>query len=301
MKYLLLLLPLLSVQLSQLSAQDWQPLYPGPVPNSRDVADPEYDEDRGPERGRAAHRVAHPQLAVYHPARPNGQAVIICPGGGYGYLAYDKEGVRVAEYLTREGITAIVLKYRIPQTVTNVDPSLAPLMDVQQAIRYVRRHAVEYGVATDRIGIMGFSAGGHVAAMAATSFTTSADPEETDTTSVRPDFAVLIYPVISMDTTVTHPGSRRNLLGENPEPATVARFSADEQVTAATPPVFMVHAGDDVVVPVENTLRFYRRCLDAGVPAELHLYPGGGHGFGLVNPTTRDDWTDRLTNWLGDR
>ena len=301
MKYLLLLLSLIGARSGRLAAQDWQPLYPGPVPNSRDVADPSYEEDRGPERGRAAHRVAVPQMAVYRPARPNGQAVIVCPGGGYGYVAYDKEGVRVAERLTREGITVVVLQYRIPQVATNPDPSLAPLMDAQQAIRHLRRHAAGYGVDPTRIGIMGFSAGGHVAALAATRFAVNADPSDKDTTSVRPDFAVLVYPVISMDTTVTHMGSRRALLGDHPDADTVRRFSADRQVSGETPPVFLVHAGDDAAVPVENSIRFYRSCLQAGVPVEAHFYPAGGHGFGLVNPTTPDNWPDRLLNWLQGR
>lgn len=281
-----------------LSAQDWQPLYSGPVPNSRAVPDPEFQEDRGPVRGRAAHRVAVPRIAVYRPEHPNGRAVIICPGGGYAYLAYDKEGVRVAERLNRDSITAFVLKYRIPQTATNVDPSLAPLMDAQQAIRYVRRRAGEFGVVPSRIGILGFSAGGHLAATAATRFRTPADANARDTVSVRPDFAALLYPVITFDTTLTHGGSRRNLIGEQPPHGLAERFSADLQVTAATPPVFLVHAGDDQTVPVENSLRFYRSCLAAGVPAEMHLYPAGGHGFGLDNPTTTDRWMDRLVNWL---
>ncbi|MGB3801204.1 MAG: alpha/beta hydrolase, partial [Lewinella sp.] len=271
---------------------------PGTVPNSRDVADPETMEDRGGSGGRAFSDVAIPQLTAYVPDHPNGQAVIICPGGGYARLAYDKEGVWMAERLNQDSITAFVLKYRIPQDETNVDRSLAPLMDAQQAIRMVRRGASDYGVDPDRIGIMGFSAGGHLAATAATQFWRNADPTETDTTSVRPDFAALIYPVISFDSTITHAGSRNNLIGESPAAGLVELFSADRQVTADTPPSFLVHAADDRAVPVANSLRYYERCIQHGVSVEMHLYPGGGHGFGLNNTTTPDDWTERLVNWL---
>lgn len=278
-------------------AQTVLPLYPGAVPNARDVADTERTEPRG-ENNRAVYGVASPALEVYRPADPNGTAVVICPGGGYGYLSFDKEGVLVARRLNEAGITAFVLKYRIPQDATNVDKSLAPLMDAQQAIRSVRAAAADYGVDPGRIGILGFSAGGHLAATAATRFGRMADPNVRDTTSVRPDFAGLIYPVISMDSTVTHRGSRENLLGPDPAAALVAAFSADEQVTDATPPSFLVHAADDSTVPVRNTLRYYDACLAHGVPAEVHLYAAGGHGFGMYNPTTSDDWVERFLNWL---
>ncbi|WP_116106551.1 alpha/beta hydrolase [Lewinella sp. IMCC34191] len=281
-----------------LYAQDTQALYPGTVPNSREVPDPETMVDRGGSGGRAFNDVAVPELTAYIPEHPNGQAVVICPGGGYARLAYDKEGVWVAERLNQDSITAFVLKYRIPQDETNVDRSLAPLMDAQQAIRTVRRSANRYGIDPNRIGIMGFSAGGHLAATAATRFERNADPTERDTTSVRPDFAALIYPVISFDSSITHAGSRNNLIGESPAAGMVERFSADRQVGPNTPPSFLVHAADDQAVPVENSLRYYMQCLQFGVPVEMHLYPAGGHGFGLNNPTTPDDWTERLVNWL---
>ncbi|THH41817.1 alpha/beta hydrolase [Neolewinella litorea] len=278
-------------------AQETRPLYPGEVPNSRPVPDPETTEQR-PSGGRAISKVAVPELTAYRPAHPNGRAVIICPGGGYARLAYDKEGVWVAERLAADSITAFVLKYRIPQDATNVDKSLAPLMDAQQAIRTVRQNAAAYGVDPHQIGIMGFSAGGHLAATAATRFSLPADPNETDTTSVRPDFVALLYPVVSFDSTITHTGSRRNLIGDLPGEAQVHLFSADEQVGPQTPPAFLVHAADDRAVPVQNSLRFYENCLRNEVPVEMHLYPSGGHGFGLRNPTTPDDWMERFTNWL---
>ncbi|MCB0638508.1 MAG: alpha/beta hydrolase [Lewinella sp.] len=295
MKYLLSLVMLTSWL--GLAAQTEIPLYDGAVPNARQVPDPEWVEERGPEN-RAYYDTAIPTLTIFRPAEPNGQAVVICPGGGYVKTAFDKEGIKVARALIEEGITAFVLKYRIPQDATNVDKSLAPLQDAQQAIRYVRSHAADYGLATDRIGIMGFSAGGHLAATAATHFHRLADTNEQDTTSVRPDFAILIYPVISFTDELTHMGSRDHLLGENPGEAEIMLFSADQQVGQDAPPAFLVHAGDDGAVPVGNSLAYYQACIDQGVPAEMHLYPAGGHGFGLNNTTTEDDWMERLKNWL---
>ena len=158
-------------------------------------------------------KVSNPTLTIFKPVKPNGKAVIICPGGGYLYFTFDKEGKKVAEEMNRWGITAFVLKYRLPDDTTNIDKSLAPLQDAQQAIRLVRTNAKEWGVNKNQIGIMGFSAGGHVASTAATHFNFIADASEKDTTSVRPDFAILIYPVISFDSTIAHKGSRNNLVG----------------------------------------------------------------------------------------
>ncbi len=283
--------------LTTASAQRAQPLYPGAVPNARAVPDPETIVDREV-GGRAINNVAVPELTAYVPDHPNGRAVIICPGGGYARLAYDKEGVWVAERLVADSVTAFVLKYRIPQDETNVDRSLAPLMDAQQAIRSVRRSAAEYGIDPGKIGIMGFSAGGHLAATAATRFSRPADPTETDTTSVRPDFAALIYPVISMDSALTHQGSRDNLIGAEATEADVLRFSTDRQVTDQSPPAFLVHAADDGAVPVGNSIAYYEACVAHSVSAEMHLYAHGGHGFGLKNPTTPDDWMERFLNWM---
>lgn len=273
------------------------PLYPGAVPNSKDIPDPERVETRA-NGGRFISNTAVPTLTAYRPESPNGKAVIICPGGGYRGVAIDKEGHLVAESLTGDSVTAFVLKYRTPSDNTCVDKSLAPLQDAQQLIRYVRGHAAQYGLDPTRIGIMGFSAGGHLAASAATHFQRMADPEVQDTTSVRPDFVVLLYPVISFSDALMHAGSRTNLLGEHPDEAAILYWSADKQVTPASPPAFLVHAGDDRTVPVGNSLAYYSACVENGVPAEMHLYPKGGHGFGLFNTTTRDIWIERLKNWL---
>lgn len=280
-------------------AQKEMPLYEGKIPNARNVADPETIEERG-ERNRAFIKTATPTLTVFQPENPNGQAIIICPGGGYYKTAFDKEGTLVAEELVKKGITCFVLKYRIPQDLTNVDKSLAPLQDAQQAIRYARKNAKLYQLNPNQIGIMGFSAGGHLAASAATHFQKNADTNETDTTSVRPDFVALIYPVISFTNDLTHSGSRTNLIGENPNAAEILKWSNEEQVTADAPPAFLVHAADDKVVSIGNSLAYYSACIANGVSAEMHLYPSGGHGFGLFNTTTDDVWMERLVNFLID-
>jgi acetyl esterase/lipase len=200
--------------------------------------------------------------------------------------------------LNRWGITAFVLKNRLPDDTINIDRSLAPLQDAQQAIRFVRSNAKVFGIDKNKIGIMGFSAGGHLASTAATHFTFKADASNTDTVSVRPDFAILIYPVISFDSTITHKGSRNNLIGATASTEKTDFFSNELQVTSATPPSFLVHAGDDGSVPVDNSLRYYQACIKNKVPVELHLYPKGGHGFGMNNKTTDDNWMERLKNWL---
>ena len=244
-------------------------------------------------------KVSVPSLTMYKPAEQNGMSVIICPGGGYSILAWNKEGTKIAEEFNKWGITAFVLRYRLPDDTTMIDKSIAPLQDAQQAIRLARTNATEWGIDKNKIGIMGFSAGGHVASTAATHFNFRADKTNTDTISARPDFAILIYPVISFDTTFGHRGSRTRLIGDHPSPDKVYFFSNELQVGANTPPVFLVHTGDDKTVPVENSIRFYQACIKNKVPAEMHLYPKGGHGFGMNNTTTTDNWMDRLKNWLG--
>ena len=293
----LYLTTLLLVASSVLSAQQEIPLYRGTIPNARQVEDPEWVEDRGP-NNRAFYDTSVPTLTIFEPAAPNGKAVIICPGGGYVRTAFDKEGILVAHELLEDSITVFVLKYRIPQEKTNVNPSLAPLQDAQQAIRYVRRNATAYGLDPDLIGIMGFSAGGHLASSAATHFHRLADPNELDTTSVRPNFVILIYPVISFTDELTHHGSRSRLIGDEATEPEILYWSNERQVTSATPPAFLVHAADDEVVPVGNSLAFYEACIANGVGVEMHLYARGGHGFGLHNASTVDRWIDRLINWM---
>ena len=272
------------------------PLYKNGVPNSKSVPDKENSVFR--DNVTRIAKVSNPTVTVYKAAKPNGKAVIICPGGGYSILAFDKEGTRVAEEMNRWGVTAFVLKYRLPDDSINIDKSLAPLQDAQQAIRLVRANAKEWGINKNQIAIMGFSAGGHVASTAATHFDFKADASNTDTTSVRPDFAILIYPVISFDSTIAHKGSRNNLIGAKATAEKTDFFSNELQVTKNTPPSFLVQAADDGTVPVQNSLRYYEACIKNKVPAEMHLYPKGGHGFGMYNKTTDDNWMERLKNWI---
>ena len=279
-----------------LLAQTDIPLYNGSVPNSKPAPNKESSLTR--DNVTRISKVSVPTLTIYKPATPNGMSVIICPGGGYGILAFDKEGTRVAEEMNKWGITAFVLKYRLPDDTTNIDRSLAPLQDAQQAVRLVRSKATEWGLKKDKIGIMGFSAGGHLASTAATHFSRKADATNNDTLSVRPDFAILIYPVISFDSSITHKGSRNNLVGATASAEQIKLYSNELQVNAKTPPSFLVHAGDDGAVPVENSIRYYQACIQYKVPAEMHLYPKGGHGFGMYNKTTTDNWMERLQNWL---
>ncbi len=271
------------------------PLYTT-VPNNKPVADKEYFTVK--DNVTRIARVSNPTLTVFKPTKPNGKAVIICPGGGYSILAFDKEGTRVAEEFNKWGVTAFVLKYRLPDDTINIDKSLAPLQDAQQAIRLVRNNAKEFGVDRNKIGIMGFSAGGHLASTAATHFNMKADPSNTDTVSVRPDFAILIYPVITFDSTFGHKGSRNNLVGANAPKNVNDLYSNELQVSPSTPPTFLIHSEDDATVPVENSIRFYQACVKNKVLAEMHIYPKGGHGYGMYNKTTDDSWMERLRNWL---
>ena len=231
-----------------------------------------------------------PSITIYrapkHLAIPT--AVIVCPGGGYGALAMDHEGVQIARWLNSLGISAFVLKYRLGPRYHH------PIMigDAHQAIRIVRTRAQEFGVAPDRIGVWGFSAGGHLASTAATHFTAE----------TRPDFAILSYPVISFTTPYTHQGSKRNLLGDNPDPKLVESLSNELQVTKDTPPTFLFHTNEDTGVPPENSVLFYLALRKAGVPAELHIYERGRHGLGLAHmDAAGGSWPGRLADWLRTR
>src|SRR5215203_270265 len=265
------------------------------VPNNKPVPDKENFTVR--DNVTRIAKVSDPTLTVFKADKPNGKAVIICPGGSYAILAFDKEGTRVAEEVNKWGVTAFVLKYRLPDDSINIDRSLAPLQDAQQAIRWVRANAAQYGIDRTKIGIMGFSAGGHLASTAVTHFNFKADAANTDTTSARPDFAILIYPVINFDSTFGHKGSRNNLVGATASKEKFDFYSNELQVTPTTPPAFLIHASDDATVPVENSIRFYQACIKNKVPAEMHIYPKGGHGFGMYNKTTDDNWMERLRNW----
>jgi acetyl esterase/lipase len=246
-----------------------------------------------------------PSLTIYPAAKDkaNGAAVVICPGGGYGALAMGHEGHDVARWLNTHGISAFILKYRHRRSGAGYGHP-APITDAQRAIRTVRGRATEWGVDPQRIGILGFSAGGHLASTAATHFDkgTSDAKDPIDRVGCRPDFAVLVYPVISFVEPFTHRGSRSNLLGANPSPKLVESLSNERQVTAETPPTFLVHTGGDRGVPAENSISFYLACRKAKVPVEMHLYEQGPHGFGLGRkPLPAASWPVRCIDWMRGR
>jgi len=243
--------------------------------------------------------VTVPTLTAFFPPkdRAQGTAVIICPGGGYSYLVMNQEGTDVAEEFAKKGITAFVLKYRLPNDKIMTNKTIGPLQDAQRAIQMVRQNAAEWNIDPDKIGIMGFSAGGHLASTASTHFD-KAVVDNPGNISLRPDFSILIYPVISFTDSIAHKGSRDNLIGKNPSSEKIKEYSNELQVTAKTPPAFLVHAKDDDGVKYENSVRYNEALIKNRVPAELRLYEHGGHGFGLNNPTTTDKWMERLKSWL---
>jgi acetyl esterase/lipase len=243
-----------------------------------------------------------PAVMVYLPPKDkaNGAAVIVFPGGGYGALAMDHEGHQIGTWLNSHGIAGIVTRYRLgPKYHHPIE-----LGDAQRAIRYTRAHAKEWGIDPGRVGILGFSAGGHLASTAGTHYdrgqTDAADP--IDRMSCRPDFMVLMYPVISLAGPYSHGGSRTNLLGKNPDPSLVENLSNDKQVTKDTPPTFLVHTSEDNGVPPQNSVLFYLALAKNHVPAELHIYEKGRHGLGLgPRELPYASWPDRCIAWLQSR
>ncbi|SFS69700.1 Acetyl esterase/lipase [Mucilaginibacter polytrichastri] len=271
-------------------------LYPNGVPNSK-PAPGVYREKLNVAEGWVT-LVTDPQLIPFFPVKgkANGTAIVICPGGGYAGLAIDKEGFKVAEKLNEIGVTVFVLKNRLPSDYIMVDKTIGPLQDAQRAIQLVRQNAVKWDIDAGKVGIMGFSAGGHLAATEGTHYAKAviANPENI---SLRPDFMMLMYPVITMGS-LTHQGSKDNLLSKNPSQEQIDLYSNEKQVTKDTPPTFIIHAQDDDVVPIQNTLMFYDALTKAGVKAEMHVYQSGGHGFGLHNPRSHEDWFISLAGWL---
>jgi acetyl esterase/lipase len=274
-------------------------LYPeGEIPNYRDVGEQEVRDTTDAVR---IGKVQTPDISVFLPSKKSrtGEAVIICPGGGYSILSYDWEGEDVAKFWNSKGVTAIVLKYRLPTSDAQVEPHKSPLMDAQRAMRLVRYHAEEWGIDPGKIGIMGFSAGGHLASSLSTHYdvgiSDATDPVER--MSCRPDFSILLYPVISFTDDFQHSGSRRNLVGEDVE--LMNYFSSHLHVTPGTPPAILIHSSDDRAVPVENSIVYYQALIKQGVPAEMHIYPYGGHGYSLaVGKGHLSDWPERVVEWL---
>jgi len=293
--FTLLLIPLISNSYAQV---DTIFLYQEKVPGSKGVKIAEASQTSdGITRIKD---VTNPCLYVYQPkVKTSDAAVIICPGGGYSILAIDHEGYEIAEWFNARGVTAFVLKSRLPQANLFENASTRPLQDAQQAIRIVRKDAVKFGISPEKIGIMGFSAGGHLAATASTHFNKQIGEIIDTTISVRPDFSILIYPVITFSTLNTHLGSRENLIGKNPSDDQVEYFSNEKHVTTATPPAFLISTTDDWV-SAENSILYYQACRNFKVPAEMHIYEKGGHGYALkkkgLGPV--ESWPLRLEDWM---
>ena len=286
---------MVSSALSQTQMIDiWNGKVPGSIPN------PKYKQIVDSAYYIKLRFISNPTLEVYPaPATKNtGAAMVICPGGGYYGISFINEGIDIARWLNGLGISAFILNYRLPDDAIMKDKSIAPLQDGQEAIRIVRRNATKWGIDPHKIGIIGFSAGGHLAATVSTHFAEKVY-SPIDSTSARPDFSVLIYPVISMDSTITHWGSRENLLGKSPSDQQVKRFSNELQVNSNTPPAFLGHSMDDGTVPVENSIRYALAMKENKITCELHIYEHGGHGYGLGRSTdTESTWSVACEKWL---
>lgn len=294
MKQILLIVSfLVGCLVNSSQAQQIIPLYDGEIPNAKATSKKEINEN-GVYRD-----VLSPTLEYIKPEKPNGTAVIVIAGGGYGVIVYNGEGLSTAKALAEKGISAFVLKYRLPSDEIMVDKKIGSLQDAQQAIKLLRENADKFGIDKNKIGIMGFSAGGHLASTTATHFEKSYI-ENPNNTSLRPDFQILVYPVITMKDGLTHGGSRDNLLGKNPTAADIEMFSNELQIKANTPPAYLTHAADDKLVDVDNSISYFENLRKNKVEVEMHIYPKGDHGFifrhkGWMEPLF--DWLKR-NNWL---
>ncbi len=276
-------------------AQTIIPLYNGTIPNAKPCNKTEDNTVKG-----RVSNIISPCLYAYIPEKKDSTktCVIICPGGGYSRLAIDHEGHQVAQAYNKKGITAFVLKNRLPIDADCCEnKEIVALMDAQQAVKLVREKAAEYDVNANSIGLMGFSAGGHLASTAGTHFNTAVI-ENANNTSVRPDFLVLGYPVISFSDSLTHMGSRDNMLGKNPTEAKKILYSNELQVTPQTPPTFLLHAADDKTVKVDNSLLFFMALQKNKVPSEIHIMQKGSHGFGLNNKLEPTNWMLNVFAWM---
>ena len=283
-------------------AAEWLALWPGDAPGGSKPAVITENVKAG---GRVTD-VSVPQYEVFLPETPKrtGAAVVILPGGGYTILAMGHEGRDYADWLVQRGIVAVVVKYRVAGDDRAGYQFPVPLLDARRAIRLTRSKASEWGVDPAKVGVMGSSAGGHLASMCATLWEDKIAAETADAIDAldcRPDFAVLVYPVISMKEKWGHGGSRRRLLGENPDAELAARVSTDKRVNDRTPPCFIVHAADDGGVPLRNSLEFAARCAENRVPVVCHVFAEGGHGFGLKGKGDSVGWPLLLEKWLQTR
>ena len=280
-------------------AQDKKiPLWEGQIPGEI-IVNREENEVYKDNELQSTSDVTVPTISIFTPTdvKANGTSVIIFPGGGYSHLSMNKEGKKVAKWLNSFGITAYLLKYRMPSDLTMRDKTIGPLQDAQEAVRMVRRNAKKWNLDSNKIGVIGFSAGGHLAATLSTNFS-EITYESLDNTSPRPDFTILIYPVISMKNEIANKGSKEKLLGLNPSGELIKKFSSDLNVNSTTPNTFIAHATDDQSVLVENSINYYLALKNNKIQCELHLYEKGGHGFGLGVLDTSKNWTQDCENWM---
>ena len=270
------------------------PLYPGEIPNSTNS--PDQEETHIQWEREFTQKVSRPTLACYLPARIKaaGSAIIIFPGGGYIGEVYQYEGTSIAEAFRDHGVAAFIVKYRLPSDITMRDKSIGPLQDAEQAVKQVRQHASEWQIDPRKVGIIGFSAGGHLASTLGTHFEKNYLGDGS-AENLRPDFMVLVYPVISMTDKLTHMGSRDALLGQHPSAAQIQEFSNELQVSDRTPPTILLHATDDSLVDVDNSVMFYEALRRHNVQAQMVLFAKGGHGFFTMS---RDEWIEQVYYWM---
>lgn len=275
-------------------------LWPNGIPGS--IKDETYKETpvEPKDIGTIYSKVSEPTLTVYLPPadKATGTAVLICPGGGYSIVAFNHEGIAIAKWLNENGIAGIVLKYRLPSDLIMKDKSIGPLQDAQEAMRVIRRNSEAWKINPRKIGVIGFSAGGHLASTLSTHYAEKVY-DVADTINARPSFSLLIYPVISFDASFTHMGSRINLIGNNPSDDAIKHFSNELQIDAKTPPAFLIHSSDDNAVPVRNSLVYYENLVKNKVAAEMHIFQKGGHGYGLaLDKPTQSAWPELCIRWL---
>lgn len=277
-------------------------VWPSGVPGS--VNNDTYAEKISEANGLPARieKVTDPTLTVFLPPKESatGIAVLICPGGGYGFLSFINEAFPIAKWLNDNGIAGIILKYRLPSDLIMNDKTIGPLQDAQEAMRIIRRNAAEWNINPGKVGVIGFSAGGHLASTLSTHYSENLYPL-IDSVGARPDFSLLIYPVITMDNTFTHGGTRRSLLGGNPSEDAIKRFSNEMQVDDKTPPTFLIHSTDDKAVPVKNSIVYYEALLKNNITAEMHIFQKGGHGYGLAEKRgTESAWPSLCIRWISE-
>lgn len=293
-----MLLSLLAGKINFATAQKVIYLYNN-VPNSK--ANKNYKEQQVINKygSHSFSKVTNPSISVFFPDKNNNKhvAVLIFPGGGYSSLAYDWEGPGIGSILVKWGITVVTLKYRLPSDSIMIDKSIGPLQDAQRAMQITRANAGKWDIDPSKVGVMGFSAGGHLAAMSSVYFNAPVIANA-DSISLRPDFSVLIYPVISGDSTIVNWGSRKAMIGDHPSSEQVNKFSTELQVTDKTPPAFIAVAADDKTVNPENSIRYFQALLRNKIAAELHVYQSGGHGFTIKHHDENDEWLQNLKYWL---